>query len=55
MSLRLLVLLETGIITPGAFVEYRDGSITRRGLVRSTQVKAGLPEVWQKLGVQTYA
>ncbi len=55
VSLRLPVLLETGIIAPGAFVEYRDGSFTRRGLVRSTQVQAGLPEVWQTLGVQTYA
>lgn len=55
VSLRLPVLLDTGIIVPGAFVEYRDGSITRRGLVRSTQVQAGLPEVWQTLGVQTYA
>ncbi len=55
LSLRLPVLLETGIITPGAFVAYRDGSLTRRGLVRSTQVQVGLPEVWQTLGVQAYA
>lgn len=55
VSLRLPVLLDTGIIAPGAFVAYWDGSITRRGLVRSTQVQAGLPEVWQTLGVQTYA
>ena len=39
----------------GAIVEYRDGSISRRGLVRSTSVQAGLPEIWQTLGVQTYA
>ena len=55
VSLRLPVLSETGIITPGAFVDYQDGGVTRRGLVRSTQVQAGLPEVWQTLGVQTYA
>lgn len=55
VSLRLPVLAETGIIRPGAFVEYQDGSITRLGLVRSTQVEAGMPEVWQTLGVQGYA
>ena len=55
VSLRLPVLAETGIIEPGAFVEYQDGSITRLGIVRATQVEAGLPEVWQTLGVQAYA
>lgn len=55
VSLRLPVLPETGIVEPGTFVEYRDGGVTRRGLVRSTQVEAGLPEVWQTLGVQGHA
>ncbi len=55
VNLRLPVLAETGIIEPGAFVEYQDGSVSRRGLVRSTQVEAGMPEVWQTLGVQGYA
>ena len=55
VSLRLPVLTETGIIEPGAFVEYQDGSVTRLGLVRSTQIEAGMPEVWQTLGVQGYA
>lgn len=55
VSLRLPVLTETGIIEPGAFVEYQDGSVTRLGLVRATQVEAGMPEVWQTLGVQAYA
>lgn len=55
VSLRLPVLAETGIIEPGAFVEYQDGSVTRLGIVRATQVEAGLPEVWQTLGVQAYA
>lgn len=53
--LRLPVLAETGIIEPGAFVEYQDGSVTGLGLVRATQVQAGFPEVWQTLGVQAYA
>ncbi len=55
VSLRLPVLAETGIIEPGAFVEYQDGSVTRLGLVRSTQIEAGIPEVWQTLGVQSHA
>jgi hypothetical protein len=55
VTLRLPVLAETGIIEPGAFVEYLDGSVTRLGLVRSTRVEAKLPEVWQTLGVQAYA
>lgn len=55
VSLNLPVLLETGIIEPGAFVQYREGGVDRIGLVRSTQVQAGFPEVWQTLGVQTYA
>ena len=28
---------------------------TRLGLVRSTQIEAGMPEVWQTLGVQSHA
>jgi len=59
VTLRLPVLAETGIIEPGAFVRYQDdgqdGHVSRLGLVRSTRVEAGLPEVWQTLGVQTYA
>lgn len=55
VSLNLPVLLDTGIIEPGAFVQYRDAGVDRIGLVRSTQVQAGFPEVWQTLGVQTYA
>jgi hypothetical protein len=55
VSLNLPVLLDTGIIEPGAVVQYRDAGVDRIGLVRSTQVQAGFPEVWQTLGVQTYA
>jgi hypothetical protein len=55
VSLRLPVLAETGVIQPGKFVEYVDGSTTRRGLVRSTSVEISLPEVWQTIGVETHA
>jgi len=55
VSLRLPVLAETGVIQPGAFVEYQDGTVTRLGIVRATHIEAGMPEVWQTLGVQGYA
>lgn len=55
VTLRLPVLPETGIIEPGAFVAYQDGGVARLGIVRSTRVEAGLPEVWQTLGVQSHA
>jgi len=55
VTLRLPVLPETGIIEPGAFVAYQDGGVARLGIVRSTHVEAGLPEVWQTLGVQSHA
>lgn len=55
VTLRLPVLPETAIIEPGAFVAYQDGGVERLGLVRSTRVEAGLPEVWQTLGVQSHA
>jgi hypothetical protein len=55
VTLRLPVLPETGIIEPGAFVAYQDGGVARLGIVRSTRVEAGLPEVWQTIGVQSHA
>lgn len=55
VGLRLPVLPETGIVEPGTFIEYQDGSIARLGLVRSTRIEAGLPEVWQTLGVECHA
>ena len=55
VSLRLPVLAETGVITPGKFVEYTDAGVTRRGVVRSVGVEVGMPEIWQNLGVETYA
>jgi len=54
VTLRLPVLQATGVIEPGRFVRYLDGTTTRLGLVRSNQVAAGFPEVWQTLGVETH-
>jgi hypothetical protein len=55
VSLRVPVLPETGIIEPGTFISYVDGGTTRRGVVRSTSVDVGYPEVFQSLGVETHA
>jgi len=54
VGLRLPVLAETGIIQPGAFVNYQDSGISRLGLVRSVNVDVGFPEVWQSLEVETH-
>lgn len=54
VSLRVPVLPETGVIEPGAFVQYEDGGVTRRGLVRSTQLDVMYPEVFQSIGVETH-
>lgn len=55
VGLRLPVLPETGIVEPGTFVEYQDGSVARLGIVRSTRVEASFPDVWQTLGVECHA
>lgn len=54
VGLRLPVLDETGVITPGKFVRYVDGGDERVGIVRSTSVEVGYPEVWQQLMVETH-
>ncbi|MQR02317.1 hypothetical protein [Glaciimonas soli] len=53
ITLKLPVLRETGIIVPGKFIDYEDGSTKRRGIVRSTAVDVGRPEIWQSIGVET--
>ena len=55
VGLRLPVLPETGIVEPGTFIEYQDGRVARLGIVRSTRIEAGFPEVWQTLGVECHA
>lgn len=54
VNLRLPVLNETGIITPGKMVRYVDGGNTRVGIVRSVAVDVGFPEIWQSIGVETH-
>jgi hypothetical protein len=55
MGLKLPVLPTTGIIQPGAFVQYDDEGTTSIGLVRSTHIDVGLPDVFQTLGVECHA
>lgn len=53
VTLRLPVLEETGIITPGKYVRYVDGSTTRFGIVRSVGVDVAMPTVYQRILVET--
>jgi hypothetical protein len=53
-TLRLPVLDETGVIEPGTLIRYVDGTTTRRGIVRATQVDARWSEAWQSLSVETH-
>ena len=55
VGLRMPVLPATGIILPGALVQYSDGAGTYKGLVRSVSVEATFPDVWQLIGVETHA
>jgi hypothetical protein len=55
MGLKLPVLPTTGIIQPGAFVQYDDDGTSSIGLVRSTHIDVGLPDVFQTLGVECHA
>jgi len=55
VTLRMPVLEETGIIPPGKLVRYTDGGEIRLGFTRSVQVEVGLPDIWQSIGVETYA
>ena len=52
VGLRVPVLAQTGVIQPGVYVQYVDGSVTRTGIVRSTQVEVGGIDVYQTIGVE---
>jgi hypothetical protein len=54
VRLRLPVLPETGVISPGKFVRYEDGSEVLFGVVRSTSLESSLPELWQTISVETH-
>ncbi|CAM3327952.1 hypothetical protein [Polaromonas hydrogenivorans] len=54
VTLTLPVLAETGLIKPGQFVRYLDGSQTRLGLVRSTSLAWSRPKLRQTIAVETH-
>ena len=55
VTLRLPVSEGTGVIRPGKFVRYVDGSTTRLGLVRSVAVDVAGHQVWQNIRLETFA
>lgn len=54
VTLTLPVLLDTGLIKPGQFVRYVQGSQTRLGLVRSTSLAWSRPKLRQTIAVETH-
>lgn len=54
VSIRMPVLAETGVITPGKYVRYTDGATSHFGVVRGTSIDAPGNEVWQQLSVETH-
>lgn len=54
ITLRLPVLAETGVITPGAMVSYVDGATTYKGIVRDTTVDWNNPTLRQVLTLETH-
>lgn len=54
VNLNLPVLSQTGVIRPGTFVQYNDGTVDRIGLSRSVSVALDGAETWQTIGVETY-
>jgi hypothetical protein len=54
VSLKLPVLVSTGLIQPGKFVRYLDGAVTRVGIVRGTALDWQRPTLRQTLMVETH-
>lgn len=54
VTLKMPVLAETGIITPGKFIRYTDGPDTRIGIVRGTSLDWSVPTLRQTLDLETH-
>lgn len=54
VTLRLPVLPETGLITPGKLVRYTDGPSARLGLVRGTSLDWSAPTLRQSITLETH-
>jgi hypothetical protein len=56
LSLRLPVAADMGgLLEPGKVISYQDGATARKGIVRSVKVDASFPNVWQTIGVESFA
>jgi hypothetical protein len=54
ISIRLPILPETGIITPGKLIEYSEQGNTRVGLSRSVAVNYAFPKARQTVRIETH-
>lgn len=54
ISLRLPVLPETGLITPGKLIRYSESGTPRVGLSRALEVSHDYPQLWQTIQVETH-
>ncbi|MCC4116341.1 hypothetical protein LLG90_13355 [Aromatoleum toluclasticum] len=54
ITLRLPVLPETGLITPGKLIRYIESGAPRLGLSRSVEVAHDFPQLWQTIQVETH-
>jgi hypothetical protein len=54
ISLSMPILTASGIIKPGAMIEYTDGSTTRIGIARGVSITAGQPTVRQTVEIECH-
>ncbi|SIQ96758.1 hypothetical protein SAMN05421829_108173 [Aromatoleum tolulyticum] len=54
ITLRLPVLPETGLITPGKLIRYVESGTSRLGLSRAIEVSHDFPQLWQTIQVETH-
>ncbi|NMG29365.1 hypothetical protein [Aromatoleum evansii] len=54
ITLRLPVLPETGLITPGKLIRYIESGTPRLGLSRALEVSHDYPQLWQTIQVETH-
>lgn len=55
MTLETPILADIGLYNVGTLLQWEEGTATRRGLVRSVSISAGMPRVRQTIEVETHA
>lgn len=55
MTLETPILADIGLYNVGTLLQWEEGAATRRGLVRSVSISAGMPRVRQTIEVETHA